>query len=56
MTLLYLIIFSIILFFAYIGLMISIVGLVLSLCICLYSAHLDVHWVGGGCFVNMVSR
>jgi hypothetical protein len=56
MTLLYLIIFSIILFFAYLGYMLSIVGLVLSLCICSYSARLDDHWMGGGCHVDMVSR
>jgi hypothetical protein len=50
MTLLYL------LFFAYFGYMISVVGLALSLCICSYSACLDDHWMGGGCHVDMVSR
>ena len=56
MTLLYLIIFSIILFFDYFGYMLSIAGLVLSLCICSYSARLDDDWIGGGCYVDMVSR
>ena len=48
--------FSIILFFTYFGYMLSIVGLLLALFICSYSACLDVRWMGGRCHVDMVSR
>ena len=36
--------------------MLSIVGLLLALFICSYSTRLDVHWMGGRCHVDMVSR
>ena len=36
--------------------MVSIVGLLLALFICSYSTRLDVHWMGGRCHVDMVSR
>jgi hypothetical protein len=56
MTLLYLFMFLIILFIVYFDYMLSIVGLVLSLCICSYSVHPLNSWVNGRYHVSVVLR
>jgi hypothetical protein len=56
MTSLYLFMFLIILFIIYFDYMLSIVGLVLSFCICSYSVHPLKSWVNGRYHISMVLR
>jgi hypothetical protein len=50
--------FLIVMFIVYFGIISSIVSLLLSSCICLYSAHPNMQnpWVGGRHYVSMVLR